>query len=382
MTGQQPELSPRSGVVLSEQQRLDWLRLIRCENVGPSTFVDLINYFGTAGAALEALPDLAARGKTKRPIRIKPAGEAEQELEALSKMGGEILCRGEPGYPANLRATEGAPPIISILGSKTPLNRPCVAFIGARNASLSGTKFTAQLASDVGRAGFAIVSGLARGIDAAAHRASLETGTIAVFAGGLDKIYPTENEKLAHQIVEQDGTLVAEMPLGWQARAQDFPRRNRIVAGLGLGLVVVEAARRSGSLISSRLANEYGRTVFAVPGSPLDPRSEGTNHLIQQGATLITCADDIVTALAPSMIEGPQSGYSLLEGQEDGFVDRTEPSESDRERLLQALDHTPMDLDEIMRFAGLTPASLQLLILELEMAGRVERHPRNQISLV
>jgi len=378
----QPGLETRAGVVLNDQQRLDWLRLIRSENVGPSTFIDLINYFGTASAALEALPDLAERGKGKRPIRVKAADEAESELQALRRLGGDVICRGEPDYPTSLRATEGGPPVISILGSPETLARPSVAFVGARNASLAGTKFTAKLASDVAQSGFVIVSGLARGVDAAAHRAGLEGGTIAVFAGGLDNIYPPENDGLAHQIVEQGGSLVAEMPLGWQARAQDFPRRNRIVAGLGLGLVVVEAARRSGSLISARLANEYGRTVFAVPGSPLDPRSEGTNHLIQQGATLITSADDVVSALNPTLIDPSQSGYSLLEGANEAFMDRNEPSENDRERLLSALDHTPMDLDEIMRFAELDPAKTQLLVLELELAGRVERHARNRISLV
>ncbi|MEL6734525.1 MAG: DNA-processing protein DprA [Pseudomonadota bacterium] len=381
-TDPQPQLTTRNGVVLGEQQRLDWLRLIRSENVGPSTFITLINRFGTASAALDALPDLAQRGKTKRPIRIQPENKVAAELMALRRMGGDVICRGEPDYPTSLRATEGAPPVISVLGSRETLTRPSVAFVGARNASLAGTKFTAQLAGDVARAGFVIVSGLARGIDAAAHRAGLEGGTIAVFAGGLDRVYPSENERLAHEIVAKGGTLVAEMPLGWQGRAQDFPRRNRIVAGLGLGLVVVEAARRSGSLISARLANEYGRTVFAVPGSPLDPRSEGTNHLIQQGATLITCADDVVAALNPSAIDAAQNGYSLLEGDGEDYQDRDEPNDNERERLLSALDYTPMDLDEILRFADLNPAKAQLIILELELAGRVERHARNQVSLV
>ncbi|MEM8750117.1 MAG: DNA-processing protein DprA [Pseudomonadota bacterium] len=373
-------LAPKPGIDLSDEQRLSWLRLIRSDNIGPATFVELINHFGSASDALEALPDLAARGRARKSMKIASPAAASRELEALAHHGGSIVCLGEKDYPPALRAADNPPPVISVRGNRDILSRDAVAFVGSRNASMAGVKLTGQLARDVGAEGFSIVSGLARGIDSAAHRASLVSGTVAIFAGGVDHIYPPENVGLVDDILKTGGAVVSEMPLGWKPRAQDFPRRNRIVAGMSLGLVVVEAARRSGSLISARLANEMGRLVFAVPGSPLDPRSEGANHLIKQGAQLITSASDIVDAMRPIAADAAQSTYSLNETDRDE-VECEQANETDRDRLLAALGHAPTDVDDIMQFTGLPPGKLQLMVLEMEIAGTIERHTGNRISL-
>ena len=263
-----------SGVELPQETRLAWLRLIRSENVGPTTFRTLINRFGGAAAALEALPDLAARGG--RTIRVASRAVAEEEMARAERLGARFVCLGEPDFPRILRTTEQAPPVLAVMGDAVPLARPAVAIVGARNASLSGIKLTRHIGSELGRAGYIIVSGLARGIDAAAHEAGLQTGTIGVFACGLDRPYPEENRPLMRRIVDGGGTLVSEMPFGWEPRARDFPRRNRLVAGLALGLLVVEAAMRSGSLISaSSLPNSGGSSSpcrahrsIRVPSAP------------------------------------------------------------------------------------------------------------------
>ncbi len=369
-------LAPGSGIRLDEAQRIAWLRLIRSENVGPATFFDAINHFGTAAAALEGFPDLVG-GKT---IRIASQDQAEEELERLTKINGRLVCFGEPDYPPALRAADAPPPVLSVAGSSQALTRHAVAIVGSRNCSLAGVKLTRELALGMAEENYAVVSGLARGIDSAAHEASLDRGTVAVFAGGLDVVYPPENERLAYTIADQGGALVTEMPFGWKPRAKDFPRRNRIVAGMALGLVVVEAAKRSGSLISARLANEMGRIVMAVPGSPLDPRSEGGNHLIRQGATLVTSAADVLEAVSPVATEPHQSAYSLDERDNAPFKDK-KPDESDRETLLSALGHAPTDIDELLRYTGLAPGVLQFLILQLSLEGKIERHRGNCISL-
>lgn len=372
-------LQPKRGIPLSDDQKLDWLRLFRSENVGPTTFVKLINRYGTAKAALEALPELAAKG-SGRKITICSVAQAESEWKKLTHHGAKLVCIGEPHYPPALRAADGAPPLLTVLGDLDALTRNTVAVVGSRNASLAGNKLTHMLASQVGQAGYCIASGLARGIDAAAHNASLNSGTVAVFAGGIDYIYPKENRELASAIAQNHGALITEMPFGWTPRAQDFPRRNRIVAGMALGLLVVEAARRSGSLISARLANEMGRLVFAVPGSPLDPRSEGANHLIREGAQLVTKAGDILEALDPLTKSNLQANYELSET--DGFDLDADPSETERERLISAIGHTPTDVDELMRFTGIEPGVVQLIILELALAGRLEHHTGNRVSMV
>jgi DNA processing protein len=373
-------LAPKPGIHLTDEQRISWLQLIRSENIGPLTFRDLINHFGTADEALRNVPDLAARSGRRNPIRLASREDAVRELERIELLGAFTICMGEPDYPPALRVADSAPPVLTVRGSREVLARDAVAFVGSRNSSVAGAKFTRALASGVGQAGYCVVSGLARGIDAAAHEAALQTGTVAAFAGGVDVVYPERNEGLASAIIEHSGALVSEMPLGWKPRAQDFPRRNRIVAGMALGLVVVEAARRSGSLISARLASEMGRDVFAVPGSPLDPRSEGANHLIRNGATLITSADDILADIAPVAGQSKQASFALEERKAPARLE--DPSDNDRKILLSAIGHTPTDVDDLIAHTGLAPGVLQMLLLELTLAGALERHSGNRVSMV
>ncbi len=297
---------------LTREQRLAWLRLIRSENVGPVTFRELINHFGGAEAALAAVPALAQRGG--RRIRVAGVDEAERELAAVEAMGARMVALGETGYPPALRDIDGAPPLIAVRGSADCLTRPIVAVVGSRNASIAGRKFAMQIVRGLGAAGFVIASGLARGIDASAHEAALATGTIAVFAGGLDRPYPAENVDLAERVLAAGGAHVSEMPMGWEARARDFPRRNRIISGLSLGVVVVEAAKRSGSLITARRAADQGRLVFAVPGSPLDPRAGGTNLLIKDGASIVTSVEDIVSEITPMLAREAPPRPAIAEG--------------------------------------------------------------------
>jgi DNA processing protein len=368
---------------LSDRQRLSWLRLIRTPNVGPASFRDLINRFGSADAAIEALPELALAGGAGRAVRIPTIPEAEAELEAAGKHGARFVGIGEPDYPPLLKRMDHPPPLLAVKGEVAVFSLPPVAIVGARNASIAGMRFARTLAADLGRQGFGIVSGLARGIDTAAHQGSCATGTVAVLAGGLDRPYPPENVGLLGEIVGS-GAVVSEMPFGWEPRAIDFPRRNRIVAGLSFGLVVVEAAKRSGSLISARLAGEMGRLVFAVPGSPLDPRAAGTNGLLKDGAILVTDANDVVEAIAPltgATIQLPPE----MNDPPDFLVDLTDapPTEAgDRERVVEALGPTPVAVDELIRHTGLHPAQVFMILLELDLAGRLERHAGGSVSLL
>lgn len=359
----------RDGIALTPSQRTSWLRLIRTDNIGPQTFRQLINREGSAEAALAALPDLLKRLGTQ--ARIPTVAEAEDEIASTERLGARFVGSIEPDYPPLLRYISGAPPLVTIAGGYNLDWWHSVAIVGARNASTAGQKFAQMLAGDLGEARYTVVSGLARGIDTAAHKAALRTGTVAVLAGGLNHIYPGENITLAHQIVENGGALLTEMPLGWEPRARDFPRRNRLVSGLSLGTVVVEAAKRSGSLITARLALEQNREVFAVPGSPLDPRAEGGNSLIQQGATLITSAADIIDTLR----EADPSRTSLLEADwlPDGdVVDATPSSNDERARLIEALSLTPIAVDDVIRSTGIAISRVQTLLLELDLEGRVE----------
>ncbi len=288
-----------TGMPLSAAERRDVVRLIRSENIGPITFRDLVSHFGDAGTALDALPSLARTAG--RAPKIATREDAERELEAIDEMGARLVALGEPDYPAWLAAIDDAPPVITIRGDVSVFTRPAAAIVGSRNASVAGRKFAQQIAAELGAAGIVVVSGLARGIDAAAHAAALDTGTIAVFAGGLDRPYPPENVALAEKIATHGGALVSEMPLGWEPRARDFPRRNRIVSGLSAAVIVVEGALRSGTLITARKAADQGRLVFAVPGSPLDPRAGATNLLIKEGASIVTSVDDIVAEMQPML---------------------------------------------------------------------------------
>lgn len=355
---------------LTPAQKIAWLRLIRTENVGPVTFRQLLNRAGSAEQAIADLPRLASR--VGIGARVPTVAEAEAEIAGLEKIGARLVASGEPGYPHLFNHISGAPPLITVIGGERLELERTVAIVGARNASAAGQRMTEVLARGLGEAGYVVVSGLARGIDAAAHKASLTTGTVAVLAGGIDRIYPEENLPLARSILEHGGILMTEMPLNWAPRAQDFPRRNRLVSGLSLGVVVVEAAKKSGSLITARLALEQNREVFAVPGSPLDPRAEGGNHLIQEGAKLVTSAADIVESLA---LADPTRA-SLLEPEwdpviEDGFVD-LDPSNGDRARLLEALSPAPVAVDQLIATAGVPVSVAQTLLLELDLAGRIE----------
>lgn len=372
----------QKGIALNDRQRLAWLRLIRSDNVGPATFRDLINHFGSAETALEALPELSRRGGSTRPVRVASREEALAELDFAARFGARFVGIGEPDYPAALRQIEGAPPLIAIKGNAMALRQPAVGIVGARNCSVAGAKFAAMIARDVGRAGYTIVSGFARGIDTAAHRASLDTGTVAVLAGGLDQPYPPENEPLIAELLGAHGLLLSEMPFGWEPRAKDFPRRNRLISGISLGLVVTEAAARSGSLITARYAGNFGRLVFAVPGSPLDPRSEGANGLIKDGAMLITSAADVIEAMAPltrmDLFSPQQISEPIIEDEREMSIP---PSERDRDAIVTALGPSPIEIDELIRHTGLPAPSVYLVLLELDLAGRLYRHPGGLISL-
>jgi len=397
---------PTHEVRLGDDERIGCLQLIRSENVGPVTFRELLRHFGSAAAAIDGLPELAAR--SGRRVRVASRADAEREIAQLARLGGRVVAISEPDYPAWLKAIDAAPPLISVRGSVDVLVRPMIAIVGARNASVVGRKLAGMLARDLGAAGFVVASGLARGIDAAAHEAALEGGTVAVFAGGLDRLYPPENAALADRIVAAGGAHVSEMPLGWEPRARDFPRRNRLVSGMASGTIIVEAAQRSGSLITARLAGEQGRAVFAVPGSPLDPRAAGANQLIKQGAHLVTEAADVLEIIAPMIgqafapradwlsasdgapglaepewgDDGIDSGVPALGGaraeDESGVAD---PSPGERERLIEALGPVPTEIDALIRFTGLPAALVQVLLLELDLAGRIERHAGQRVSL-
>lgn len=373
----------RKGIALTDRQRVAWLRLIRSDNVGPATFRDLINHFGSAETAIEALPELSRRGGSTRSIRIATVGEAEREIETASRFGARFIGIGEPDYPAALRQIDAAPPLLAVKGDLDVATLPAVGIVGSRNASISGAKFAAMMAGEIGRAGYAIVSGLARGIDASAHRASLDTGTIAAMAGGLDQPYPPENIDLLDQICSGRGLAISEMPFGWEPRARDFPRRNRLIAGVALGVVVIEAAARSGSLITARLAGEFGRQVFAVPGSPLDPRCEGTNGLLKDGATVTTRPQDVLQALAPISELDLFSPNEADEPADEAGDRPLAPPPNDNERLVivQALGPTPVEIDDIIRHTALPASSVYLVLLELDIAGRLERHAGGFVSL-
>lgn len=364
---------------LSLDQKRQWLCLIRTPQIGPSTFRQLLNRYGSAADALDALPDLLLRGG-KRP-NIPTDAAIDAEIEKLTSGGGTLIALGEPNYPTLLQHIHDAPPILSVWGT-LPTKRQHISIVGSRNASAAGNRMTSLLAKELGAADFVVVSGLARGIDAAAHAASLQTGTIAVLAGGLDHIYPNENKPLARQIIDAGGAVITEMPMGSEPRAKDFPRRNRIVSGLSAGTIVIEAAKRSGSLITARMALEQNREVFAVPGFPLDPRSAGTNQLIQQGAYLVSSTEDVLDQLndaeqfAPTLMEPNNGPFENATSYAD-----TEPSQTDRDKLLNALSHTPTSIDDLVSVSALEIGVVHNLLLEFELLDKIERASGNLISL-
>ena len=398
---------------LTDQQKLDWLRLIRTEGVGPRLFQTLINRHGGAAAVLEALPDLA---RSRGPITVCSVAQAEQEWARIQRDGAQLVALGEALYPPLLAEIDAPPPLLTVKGQVGLMRERALAIVGSRNASAAGLKMAERLAHDLGRSGFVIVSGLARGIDGRAHATALQRGTMAILAGGINKIYPAEHTALYEQIAKE-GVLINEMPYGWEPRGRDFPRRNRIISGLCRGVVVVEAAERSGSLITARFALEQGREVFAVPGSPLDPRAGGTNHLLRHGATFITEAAHIEEALrnfmgedtwqpsphrvtendapdreplwdefdflmeevsAPTVIrETPETRYR------GGEPERTvmSPQTDIQARLLSLLGPVPIAIDDIIHLSGFATPVVTQILMELELAGRIIRHKGQCVCL-
>jgi DNA processing protein len=351
------------------------LRLMRSAQIGPVTYRQLVARFGSAEAALEAVPMLAARGGGKPPMLADP-GTIRREIVAVERLGARYLFLGDADYPPLLAELENAPPALIVRGRLALVQRPCVAMVGARNASAAACRFARQLALGLAEAGVTVVSGLARGIDTAAHLGSIGGGTVGVIASGIDKVFPPENAELQERVATE-GLLVAEQPPGTEPLARFFPSRNRIIAALAQGTVVVEAAPRSGSLITARIAAEAGREVMAVPGSPLDPRAQGCNLLIREGATLVQSVDDIlemVRPIDPRVVRAPASPFAPAPPEE--------PSEAERRRVTALLGPVPVSVDELVRQSGLSPAVVQTVLLELELAGRLERHAGARVSLI
>jgi DNA processing protein len=379
---------------LSPQERLAWLRLSRSDNIGPVTFYQLLSRYGSAQKALDMLPELAKRGGRKKPLLAFSRSRAEDEMAKIDRAGGTLLTPLDPCYPHNLKETKDAPPVITVLGRTDLLNKKMVAIVGARNASINGQKLTRKLVAGLVAEGVVIISGLARGIDTAAHEASLKTGTIAAVAGGADVIYPLENTKLYQDIIE-NGTLIAESPWGTEPLARHFPRRNRIISGASLGTLVVEATRRSGSLITARYAAEQGRDVFAVPGFPSDPRGQGPNSLLRDGAILVERAEDILDTLNnfkaidnAGFTEGFAETQLELKADEAPNSQKkpTETSPNQHENihnhLVTNLSHMPVTVDELLRTCQFNISEVQTILLEMELGGRILRHSGNRISLL
>lgn len=355
------------------QDQFDQLRLIRSPNIGPVSYRQLIARFGNAKAALEALPDLVMRGGGKR-AEVASAASIEQEMRAVAACGAQYLFLDDAEYPELLTHIDNAPPVVTFKGNAALLGRPSVAMVGARNASAGACRFARQLAYELGDNGFAVISGLARGIDTAVHVGSIDSGTVAVIAGGIDVVYPPENRDLQHAIAER-GLLIAEQPPGTEPRARHFPYRNRIIAGLAMGTVVVEAAPKSGSLITARLAAEAGREVMAVPGSPLDPRSHGCNQLIREGATLVQNAAEIAELIRPLDDRIVRSTIiAASPALDDG-------GEADRRAVIDLMGMTYVSVDELVRQSGSSQSVVQMVLLEIELAGKLERGAGGKVRL-
>lgn len=362
---------------MEETERFDRLRLIRSANIGPVTYAQLLMRFGSAAAALDALPDLARRGGGRAP-RLAQTAAIEAEMAAVQRAGAQYLFLGEAAYPAPLADLANAPPALTWRGNLALLQRPMVSIVGARNASAAACRFARQLALDLAREGVSVVSGLARGIDTAAHIGAINDGTIAVIASGIDISFPPENTELQEKIAN-DQLLLAEQPPGTEPLARHFPYRNRIIAGLGIGTLVVEAAPRSGSLITARLAAEYGRDVMAVPGSPLDARAQGCNGLIREGATLIQNAADILEIIRPLDLRVVREMRHCAPAPQSSAPH--DANDSDRARIIGLLGSSAVSVDELVRQSGVMISSVQLVLLELELADRIERHAGARVSL-
>ncbi len=370
----------------------DHLRLSRAEGVGPVAYRRLLARHDGPAEAIRALPELARAGGRAAAPAIPTDAEAEAELDRLAKMGGRLLVIGQPGYPPLLALLDDAPPVLAVLGDVTVLAGRGIAVVGGRNASANGQRMAAALAEEAASAGLAVISGLARGIDAAAHEGSLRAGqTVAAVAGGLDMPYPPEHADLQRRIAEQ-GAVVAEAPLGTAPQARHFPRRNRIIAGLALGVVVIEAALRSGSLITARLAQEAGRELFAVPGSPLDPRARGSNDLIRQGAHLTETAADVLANLPDHPFRQGLQRNPLFAREQPAEIEPDEPVQdasvppgdlvTARRTVADLLGPSPTAVDDLVRRCQLSPAAVMAALLELELAGRIETLPGQRVALL
>ena len=369
---------------MDQEEQINRLRLFRSENVGAVTFRVLLQHFKTAENALNALPEKARQGGLKKGLKICSHGEAEKEIEAVQKIGGEMLFLGQAEYPEPLAQINDAPPVLSVLGNKELLKKPHVAVVGTRNASINGKNIARHIAADLVKSGYSVVSGLALGIDAAAHEGALyaaneNASTTAVLGTGINVPYPEQNKKLYEQVWEK-GVLISEFPFNTKPQPSNFPQRNRIISGLAQGLVVIEAALRSGSLITANKALEQGKDVFAVPSSPLDPRAAGVNHLIKSGAPLVESAQDIIDHLAqstPFMFSETNEKTSLPENQLPVRI--REPTNEDRKELLSLLDGSPAEIDMLIRETGLPAGVISVLLVELELAGQLERLPGNKV---
>ena len=353
---------------LTDEERLDWLRLMRTPNIGPVTFAQLLRRYESAGDALEALPELSRRAGRKRPLIAPDKDTIAEEIERTKAYGGRLIAACEPDYPPLLKALDPPPPVISTLGKIELAASQTIAIVGARNASAAGRKLARDIAADLSAAGYVTVSGLARGIDGEVHDASLAGGTIAVLGGGIDHVYPPQHDCLYAAIAEK-GLLVSESPFNHRATAKDFPRRNRIITALAMGTVVIEAAERSGSLISARTASEQGREVMAVPGSPLDPRATGTNRLIRNGATLVRSAEDIIEAVS-SLLTGRFEAPPVSVYDNEPSYDTPPPDQL--QAVLEALSHHPMPIEEIAHASGIGEVRCAAILVELELSGRAE----------
>lgn len=376
--------APLPVAFLDADERLACLRLIRSSHVGPVTFRELINHCGGARQALQALPDLSRRAG--RAAHVFPERDAEAELRAAEKAGARAVFTIEPGYPEALAALDVPPPMVYLKGCPDLFQRPAIGIVGSRQASAAGVKLAGLFARALADAGFPIVSGLARGIDGAAHQASLAGGTIAVLAGGIDIVYPPEHRDL-HARIGETGCLVTELPPGFVPRGKDFPRRNRLISGLSRGVVVIEAARRSGSLVTARLAAEQGREVFAVPGHPMDPRAEGTNQLLKAGATFVTAPEDVIDALAPQLASLQPGVRDVSGGGLNGCPETHTPLPSPRDagedaraQVLAALGPNPIDIDTLTRTTGIGAREIRVLLLEMDLAGEIVRHGAQLVS--
>ena len=368
----------------STPELVDWLRLIRSQNIGPHTFWGLLSKYGSAAEALQALPELARRGR-RRTVKLATESDASHELEQIDRYGAKPAAIGQAGYPPLLAQVESPPPFLTVMGDASIASARTIGIVGARNASASGRKMADLMARGLGRHGVTISSGLARGVDTHAHKASLDTGTVAVTAGGINRIYPKENSDLYHQIAEL-GAVISEMPFDAEPIARLFPRRNRLISGMSAGVVVIEAAARSGSLITARFALEQGREVFAVPGSPLDQRAQGTNGLLRNGATLVQTPEDVLEGIESQFSDpgSPTFPFGRIEQEQATSPNTDDVTDLDPQAIsstvLELLSPTPIQIDDLARLSGIHIAAVSAAVLELEISGQAMRHPGGGVS--